>query len=342
MSKNELAILPNQPMKLPAHLQHLAAAAADKDLTDGVGSGFAVLKFKGKVWSIQKGDMRQPILNADGDPQQSIDLVLVKANRNVSKTFYGKGFAEGDNARPACWSNDGKRPSANVENPVCQSCEACPNNVIGSRTGDDGTKMKACSDNRRIAVLNLSYADPEGDAPRLQLLRLPYNSMKNLADFGRALSAQGAPYNAVVAKVGFDMTKAFPLVTFSPRRWMSEQEAAIVAQLSADASTIDAILGDTEYVTAAPDAGSTFDTDDTPPAPAAPKAAAPKPAAPAAPKPKAAAPKPAAKLPVEDDVPPPAPRAPQTIDVQPEPEPEQPAASAGGDDLDGLFAEFDD
>ena len=337
----ELTILPNQPMKLPAHLSHLAAATADKDLTDGVGSGFAVLKFKGKVWSVQKGDMRQPILNADGDPQQSIDLVLVKANRNVTKTYYAKGFTEGDNARPVCWSNDGKRPSANVENPVCQSCESCPNNVIGSRVGDDGIKMKACSDNRRIAVLNLSYVDPEGDAPRLQLLRLPYNSMKNLADFGRTLSSQGAPYNAVVAKVGFDMTKAFPLVTFSARHWMSEQEAALVAQLSSDASALDSILGDVEFTAPAPaGVASTFDADAEAAAPA--KAAAKPAAAPAKPKPAAAPakPKPAAAPVVEADVPPPAPaaRAPETLDHE-----DAPAATGDtDDDIGALLAEFDD
>lgn len=350
---NNLALF--QGGNLPAHLQGIASSASAKDLTDGVGTGFDVLKFKGKVWQVQQGDMRIPLLNDDGDPQPRIDVVIVKANKNVTKTYYDKGFSDGDVVKPTCWSNDGKVPSPMVEKPQCSTCTACPKNVVGSKIGEDGkTKTKACADNRRLAVLNLSHAEPDGSR-NPQLLRLPWNSMKNVAEYARNLDRQNVRYNTVVTRLGFEMDKAYPAVTFEPKRWLTADEAAMVERMLADPLMLDSILGDSEF-TAAPaaaDAASTFDADEPAPAP--------KPAATATQKAAAApAPKPAATAGVTDAVPPPARRKPAAAPAPapaPAPEPidsvaeevlespvETPVAQAtqGGDDLDGLFAEFDD
>lgn len=342
MSK-DLAIVAGKALTLPDHLKHLAVATSTKDLTDGVGAGFDVLKFKGKVWQVQSGDQRIPLLNEDNDPMASIELVLLKANPKITKTYYAEGYTEGADGKPTCWSNDGKTPSANVDKPCAVSCATCPNNVIGSKVGDDGvSKSKACSDNRRLAVMNLSYIPLDGEI-KAQLLRLPYNSMKSLADLGRTLSAQNVPYNAVVVRARFDMTKAFPLVQFEPKRWMSADEAAQAERLLSDATLIDSILGDVEYATApAPNGDAGFDTDDAP-------AAAPAKAAPAA---RPAATRAAAPVPaVEKAAPVPAPtraRKPAPVPPVPEPEPESvpptddaPVAT-GDDDLDDLFNQFDD
>lgn len=348
---NNLALF--QGGNLPAHLQGIASSATAKDLTDGVGTGFDVLKFKGKVWQVQQGDMRIPLLNDDGDPQPRIDVVIIKANKNVTKTYYEKGFSDGDVVKPTCWSNDGKVPSPMVEKPQCSSCTACPKNVVGSKIGEDGkTKTKACADNRRLAVLNLAHAEPDGSR-NPQLLRLPWNSMKNVAEYARNLDRQNVRYNTVVTRLGFEMDKAYPAVTFEPKRWLTADEAALVERVLADPLMLDSILGDTEF-TAAPaveSAASTFDVDE--PAPVASKPA------PVASKPAAAAQKAAAPAGVTADVPPPARRSKPAAAPVPAPEPEpiesvaeevleSPAetpvaqASQGGDDLDGLFAEFDD
>lgn len=333
-----------QPNTMPAHLKTIAGSASAKDLTEGVGTGFDVLKFKGKVWQVQQGDTRIPILNEDGDPKASIEAIIVKANKNVTKTYYAKGFTDGELAKPECWSNDGKVPSPMIEKPQCVSCAACPKNVVGSKIGDDGkTKTKACSDNRRLAVINLAHVEPDGSRTP-QLLRLPWNSMKNIADYARNLDRQNVRYNTIVSKLGFEMDKAYPAVTFEARRWLTADEAAQVERILGDAVMLDSILGDAEFTAAPETAASTFDVDEPAPAPVA-KVAASKPAA--APAAKVAASKPAAAKPT----PAPAPahvREPVVVDSVASEVEESPAetavasADAGGDDLDGLFAGFDD
>jgi hypothetical protein len=80
-------------------------------------------------------------------------VVLVNASPNLAKSYYVKGFVDGDLNPPDCWSLDSLRPDASVVNKINPTCLDCPMNAFGSRVTPDGKAAKACSDARRMAVV---------------------------------------------------------------------------------------------------------------------------------------------------------------------------------------------
>jgi hypothetical protein len=309
---------------LPAFLRGEAAAASE--LTANVGTGsFGVLSIKGKNFTLSKGGERTKLMNPN-DPDEvatSINVVIIKANPNLSKVWYAKGYTEGSDAKPDCYSNDGIAPDASVEKPVAKKCAICPNNQWGSKVGDNGGKGKACQDSRRLAVANVDHIDEP------LLLRVPAATLKPLAEYGAALAKRNVPYSAVLTKIGFDPDAPSPKLTFKPVSYLEEDQFHKVKEMS-DSDLVASILGkvgasaidDVELEAAAPA-----------PAPVA-KVEAPKPAA-----------KPAAKAkPVvtEDEV---------GAALGEEAEAPKPAAKkaepkvvedALADDLDALLGELDD
>ncbi len=224
--------------KVPAFLAKFAAESVN-DLTANVGGGgFPVMSIKGKTFTLVKSGDREILMNPN-DPDEiatSINVVVLKANAGLSKIWYAKAFVEGTDAKPDCFSNDGIAPDALVEKPVSKKCAVCPKNQWGSKISDDGKKFKACSDSRRVAI-----ARPDAlDEPIM--LRVPAGSLKNLADFGSDLGKRGIPYNAVIAKVGFDREVASPKLTFRAIEGLSEDEFGQVQQ-SVSGDTVRSILG---------------------------------------------------------------------------------------------------
>lgn len=219
------------------------------DLYDNVRTGFAVISFRGGKWRIKQGGEETLITNADGDPIPALECVIVKANPNVSKIYYEKSYAEGDDSAPTCWSINGKTPDAGVENPVSSACATCPNNAFGSRISPNGNKAKACSDSRRLAVvpvgdiLNEQYGGP-------MLMRVPAASLKDLTAYGKGMAAKNFPYNAIATRIGFDPNVAYPKLTFKPMKPLNEEEKAKVVVV-ANSETIHAILEGDEHVAVA-------------------------------------------------------------------------------------------
>jgi hypothetical protein len=74
------------------------------------------------------------------------------------------------------------------------------------------------------------------------LLRVPAATLKDLAGYADMLTRRGAPYQAVVTKIGFDPTVAHPKMTFKATRWLDADEAAKVKELMDD-SVIEQITG---------------------------------------------------------------------------------------------------
>src|SRR5690606_11680321 len=108
-------------------------------------------------------------------------VVIVKANPNLSKTFYKNGYEEGSAEKPTCYSHDGLKPAADAAEPQASACLACPHNVWGSRVTENGSKGKACQDYRRLCVV------PSGQLDRPMLLRVPAGSLKDLVAYGDML-----------------------------------------------------------------------------------------------------------------------------------------------------------
>lgn len=154
-------LIPFSSSKVPAYLAKLKAKGGGSlaAFSANVGGGFPVLHIKGKEFSVTRDGVRTQLQlpDADGElvPATYVDLVLLKANANLSKVYYAKGYEEGAaNAKPDCFSNDGVRPDAAAATPQSKACASCPHNVFGTGAGGKG---KACSDSRHVA--SLPWAD---------------------------------------------------------------------------------------------------------------------------------------------------------------------------------------
>lgn len=321
---NDLTTVKNN---LPAALQDVFNTdELAGDLYDGLQGGFAVVSFRGSKWRIKHGGEENLILK-DGEAAPSIEAVIVKASKNVSKIFYDKNYEEGDDSAPDCWSIDGITPDAAAPNPQADACAGCPQNIWGSRITDSGKKGKRCGDNRRVAIVPLADIVNETMGGAM-LMRVPAASLGDLATYGKGMAQKGFPYNAIGTRIGFDPDVSYPKLTFKPIRKLDEEELTAVAE-HFQGDVLSSILetGSDMAPAAAPEAKpepkpepkpkqeavSLDFEEEEPPKPAAkPKPAKKKAAA------KKAAPKPAAV---------------------PEPEPE--AAEAGGGDLDDILSDLD-
>jgi hypothetical protein len=204
------------------------------DLTQGVMAGFPTISYRGKVWRIRKGGEETNYVDTNGDAVQSLEFVLVKANPIFSKVFYKVAFEEGSTGKPDCWSADGLKPDANVLEPVCKTCAACPNNEWGSRVSDSGKKGKKCADRRRVAVVGPADLATRGVDCEKFLLHIPAGSLKGLSEYAeKVLKPKGIPYYAVVTRIGFDAAQAHPSLTFKAMRFLTEPEARDILEIRA-------------------------------------------------------------------------------------------------------------
>jgi hypothetical protein len=200
--------------KLPSWVKN---AVINDDLSKGVApSGYKVLHYKGKTWSYSSGGERTVLMhrNPDGSVSknqaaQVIEVVVIKASEHISKVFYKNGYVEGSTEAPTCFSNNGTSPDTNAESPQATTCAACKNNQWGSRITESGSKGKACSDSRRLAVCT-----PDNPSEAI-LLRVPAASLKNLAQYGVALKGAGLSYQVVKTQISFDFNVAHPQLVFS-------------------------------------------------------------------------------------------------------------------------------
>lgn len=332
MAKNSLIPFNDDSNAMPAHLQGVLGSGVNNELSGGVSSGYPVISFKGKTWTVREGENSTIVMKPDDEDEiaTSLEVVIAKANPNLSKVYYEGGYTEGSTDKPACYSNDGIKPAADAAEPQCGTCAACPHNAWGSRISENGSKGKACSDSRRIAVV------PSGELDRPMLLRVPAATLKDLAQYASMLTKRNAPYQAVVTKIGFDPTVAHPKLTFKAVRWLSADEAEQISE-TMKSDVVAQIIG------VAPSAGALAASEQVAATPVATK---PK-AAPAASTKAAVNPVPETQP--EDVSPPPAkpkgkPMAAAKVAPKPAPPESKVAAKVveASDDLDAALAELDD
>lgn len=206
-----------------------AGAQAGDDLSGGITGGYGLIKYRGKVWSIQHHGNTLQLMRDDGDgPRGSIDVVIIKANAQLSKTWYESGWDETSNNPPDCASANGVMPDAGVPKRQSDLCATCPKNAWGS--APSGGKGKACGDHRRLAVVPLADLRNETFGGPL-LLRCPAASLQDMAAFDSRYKAMGYPYFTMGLKIGFDPAESFPKFTFNAIRPLSQDEGVIVVEL---------------------------------------------------------------------------------------------------------------
>jgi hypothetical protein len=265
MSSN-IVNLPPRPRSLVTSGPDMTAAGQA-----GVQASFAVVKYGQSQWAVQHRGETKAVLTGDGGRALYLDVVIVGVAQGISKQFYAKRWEKGQEGTPPdCQSVDGITPDPGVPNKQSPTCAACPNNVWGSKINDNGKKVRACDDRRRLALVpygdmeNATYGGP-------MLLALPPTSLKNFANYCGELQRHGAQPYHVRSKASFDPNATHPVITWTAAGWLTDEEAEqameMVGHPNIDRMLKQAVAG----VTTDPEVGSALAVG-RPPAIAAPKA----------------------------------------------------------------------
>jgi hypothetical protein len=218
-----------------------------------VQSSFAVIKTLGKIWKIRYRGEETLIRDERGQPRQELDVVVVAASAAISKNYYAKGYAQGDDASPDCFSVDGQTPDPTSPHKQANVCATCPQNQWGSQMTPNGKKAKACKDQRLVAVV------PLGDIPNEamggpMLLRLAPTSLVSFSRYADYLERKGVgDMSWVGTKLTFDHDVSYPKIEFTAISYVTEDQDAQIAEVM-KSPAIERILynyGSTETATEA-------------------------------------------------------------------------------------------
>ena len=212
-------------VQIPAHLATKVGqpSALSQSIASGISSGqsFPRISIKGARFRIIE-DGTETVLDTT-----SLDVVIVGANPKLSKTFYAKAWdKDAEPSAPDCFSLDGVRPHPESEGPQNDVCASCPHNAWGSKTGPQGQQLKACIDQKRLAVV--AADDPEGP---VYLLQVTPAALKGLNAYHKELSVRGIPAEVVKTKIGFDTDASFPKLKFGFGGFLDEDTYAAVEPL---------------------------------------------------------------------------------------------------------------
>jgi hypothetical protein len=202
---------------LPDYLKDVELDAVTKALVGNNGSKRISLR-GGKFRMVVNGE---EVLTSNSD---ALNVVIVNAAKDVSRTFYAKAYnPKEDAAIPDCWSNSGVAPDASVENPQHHNCTECPQNVKGSGAGGG----RACRHFRRVAVALAD--DIGGDVYQLQLASKSIFGKGDLThmpfeQYVKYVGSQGYNLNTLTTEMRFDPDSDTAKLFFKPLKFLSKEQ----------------------------------------------------------------------------------------------------------------------
>lgn len=193
---------------LPAHLQHVKLDDFTKAFASSGGS-VKRISLRGRVFRLVDGGKE---IAKNTDPH--LDVIVVNGSTTVQKTFYKNDYNADETSTPDCWSSDGERPDADVEDPQAHNCKDCPRAIKGS---GGGTKTQ-CRYSMRLAVVLMN--NPAGD---IYQLVLPSKSIFGSGDmdhmpflqYARYVGSSGFNLNMLATRMSFDLDSDVPKLYFS-------------------------------------------------------------------------------------------------------------------------------
>ena len=209
----------------------LAAALAG----NGGGSLTKRISIKGGVFRLFAGSKEVGAIE-----DRHLDVVIVNAASKIGRSFYGSSYEEGVSTTPTCWSADGEKPDASIQEPQSDTCANCPNNIKGSGQGES----RACRFLQRIAVVLAN--DLEGDVlqmtlPATSIFGKEENDARPLRAYAQYLDAHGWDPDMLVTRMKFDTKAAIPKLLFRPAAWLTEEQYTVVKKQGATADAQRAI-----------------------------------------------------------------------------------------------------
>lgn len=209
-------------IKLPAHLADRLSkpSSLGSALSSGISDGVSIprISIKGSRFRINDNGAETVL------PDHTLEIIIVGANPNLSKTWYKKAWTpDSEPASPDCSSLDGIRPSADSAEPQNDLCASCPQNQWGSKVTPQGQRIKACADQKRLAVVAAN--DPSGP---VYLLQVTPAALRGLNQYQKDLSVRGIPAEVVKTKVSFDTKASFPKLEFTFGGFLTPEQQEIV------------------------------------------------------------------------------------------------------------------
>lgn len=217
----------------------------DESLSDGIGTGYPLIRYGGKEWVLQLHDDQFPFKTSDDYGSPYIDVIILRQARNKSKAYF-PNWEEGTKEAPVCSSLDGIVPDPGVEDKQAETCAVCPRNVF--KKNEKGMMVKECSDAKRLAVLPIipAHMAKATGGPVLEptFLRVPAASLQNLARMGEMARKQGYEYYTFLCRIDFDPEKHYPKMRFKAIQELTEAEAIKVLELREDTQSYRICNGD--------------------------------------------------------------------------------------------------
>jgi hypothetical protein len=225
------------PSAVPAFVKargELSAVA--KALAGGAGGGGKRISIKGGVFRLVAGGKEVTAID-----ERYLDVVVVNSAPKVSRVFYMAKYEADKAVAPECWSQDGDKPSPEIETPQATTCVECPQNIAGSGNGNS----RACRYQQRLAVVLAN--DMEGDVLQLTL---PATSIfgkeegdnRPLQAYARWLVAQNIDPTEVVTRMRFDTKSESPKLIFKTMRYLTDDEYPVCTAKGASVEAKQAVI----------------------------------------------------------------------------------------------------
>lgn len=230
-------------IQIPAHLAKVVGqpSALSSALAGGLSGGadYPRISIKGSRFRIVEGGAETVLEDT------KLPVVIVGANPRLSKTYYAKQWTpDAEPASPDCYSLDGLGPHPESTDPQNDTCAGCPMNAWGSKITPMGQQIKACADQKRLAVVAAN--DPTGP---IYLLQITPAALKGMASYQKELQMRGIPVEAVKTVVTFDTDASFPKLIFKFGGFLDADEYAAVEELFGSEKVME-ITGEKEAVAA--------------------------------------------------------------------------------------------
>ena len=215
-------------LALPSYLQ-----GSDLNVSAGLlataGQGGNRIGLKGNRFRIVVNGKEESIVE-----ENHLDVVILGAVPHISRIFYEGVYVQDEKASPTCYSADGVAPPDDVKAKQSNKCDICPQNQKGSKIVN-GVKIKACGFFQRLIVM--IAGDPDGLEFQLDVKSMgifgesmPEVNKFNIRDYTKLLSNRGADVAQIVTRLTFDTNSSVPKLLFSPARFVSESEYALVSE----------------------------------------------------------------------------------------------------------------
>lgn len=183
-----------------------------------------------KMFSIKRvDDKEETYLGAN------LDLVIVDVTPHTSRVIYEGTYGAPD-SKMRCMSFDGDKPASFVQHPFASSCKSCPKAAYGSYN-EDGKQGIACRQHKNLVVAKEDNLDElfVMKANNKSTNNTKYNpNQQSLSEYVKQLTGFQTGLHTVVTGITFKQFDAkgkplnFPVLEFSPRRYLKETEIATI------------------------------------------------------------------------------------------------------------------